>query len=173
MFFTSKNPEKSYCSSFVTQDGLTNLIKIIKNPLLRNKSSFNPQNSSFNPQKSSFNFQNCLALPKNAQLASYDTPWLFSQNSSTPKSSINPPSPKKSLLSLKIIFNHELYQFLKSFQAGKGRTGTTAAAYLLRDLNSSDKALAEFGRARFGSEDDGVTIPSQKRYVKVKINSVF
>jgi phosphatidylinositol-3,4,5-trisphosphate 3-phosphatase/dual-specificity protein phosphatase PTEN len=51
-------------------------------------------------------------------------------------------------------------------KAGKGRTGTTAAAYLLRDLNSSDKALAEFGRARFGSEDDGVTIPSQKRYVK-------
>ncbi|CAG5078686.1 Oidioi.mRNA.OKI2018_I69.PAR.g9057.t1.cds [Oikopleura dioica] len=51
-------------------------------------------------------------------------------------------------------------------KAGKGRTGTTAAAYLLKDLNSADRALAEFGSRRFGREDDGVTIPSQKRYVK-------
>lgn len=51
-------------------------------------------------------------------------------------------------------------------KAGKGRTGTTTAAYLLNEMNNADQALAQFGVERFGNVDYGVTIPSQKRYVR-------
>lgn len=51
-------------------------------------------------------------------------------------------------------------------KAGKGRTGTAASAFLLasRFVQSTDDALDAFGSKRFGGQ--GVTIASQKRYVK-------
>lgn len=52
-------------------------------------------------------------------------------------------------------------------KAGKGRTGTATSAFLLRNqyAQSSAKALSAFGAKRFGT-GEGVTIPSQLRYVQ-------
>lgn len=51
-------------------------------------------------------------------------------------------------------------------KAGKGRTGTAASAFLLAGayVTNTAEALEAFGTRRFGGQ--GVTIASQKRYVK-------
>ena len=55
-------------------------------------------------------------------------------------------------------------------QAGKGRTGTAASSFLMRQNKCKDsmEALSFFGSTRFG-DGDGVKIQSQRRYVQVKL----
>ena len=55
-------------------------------------------------------------------------------------------------------------------KAGKGRTGTAASSFLMRQnkCKNSMEALSFFGSTRFG-DGDGVKIQSQRRYVQVNL----